>query len=49
MGRPARLRAEAAPVLAASRAVGELRSCPRCGAGQFSQQPFRRTGLAATD
>jgi hypothetical protein len=37
MGRPARLRAEAAPVLAVSRAAGELRTCPRCGAGAFSQ------------
>jgi hypothetical protein len=49
MGRPARLRAEVAPVLSASRAVGELRSCPRCGAGQFSQHAVRRTGLATTD
>src|ERR1700677_1654824 len=48
MGRPARLRAEVTPVLAASRAAGELRSCPRCGAGQFSQQPVRRTGQPAT-
>ncbi|HSZ49342.1 MAG TPA: hypothetical protein VK823_28650 [Streptosporangiaceae bacterium] len=49
MGRPARLRAEVAPVLAASRASGELRRCPRCGAGKFSQHGFRGTGLAATD
>jgi hypothetical protein len=47
MGRPARLRAEAAPMLAVSRVVGELRSCPRCGAGQFSQRALRRRELTA--
>jgi hypothetical protein len=47
MGRPARLRAEVAPVLAVSRIFGELRSCPRCGAGRFSQRAFRRGELTA--
>ena len=46
IGRPTRLRAEVAPVLAVSRAAGELRSCPRCGSGQFSQQPIRRPRAA---
>lgn len=48
MGRPARLRAEVAPVLAVSRTVGELRSCPRCGARRFSQRAFRLSDLTAT-
>jgi hypothetical protein len=40
MGKPARLRAEAAPFAAASRVVRELRSCPRCSSGRFLQRPF---------
>jgi hypothetical protein len=48
MGRPTRLRAEVAPVLAASRAVGELRNCPRCGAGRFGQRALRRNAMTAT-
>src|SRR5580693_5730997 len=47
MGRPVRLRAEVAPVLAVSRTVGELRSCPRCGNRRFSQRAFRRGDLPA--
>jgi hypothetical protein len=47
MGRPTRLRAEVAPVLAVSRAAGELRSCPRCGAGQFDQRAVRRNAPVA--
>ena len=47
MGRPARLRAEVAPVLTVSRIFGELRSCLRCGASGFSQRSFRRSELTA--
>jgi hypothetical protein len=46
MGRPDRLRAEVAPVLAVSRAAAELQSCPRCGAGRFSQHPVRTSAAA---
>ena len=48
MGRPTRLRAEVAPMLAVGRAVSELRNCPRCGAGRFKQHAFRRSDPAAT-
>jgi hypothetical protein len=48
MGRSARLRAEVAPVVAVSRAAGELQTCPRCGAGHFSQRALRRSELTAT-
>ena len=47
MGRPARLRAEAAPVFAVSRIFDELRNCPRCGARRFSQRASRRSELTA--
>ncbi|MGH3224302.1 MAG: hypothetical protein ACRDPY_37405 [Streptosporangiaceae bacterium] len=41
MGKPARLRAEASPVIFASQAAGELRACPRCRGERFNQQPLR--------